>query len=187
MFQAQTYTNRRNVLKSKIKSGIILLLGNNDMPMNYPANTYHFRQDSSFLYFYGLNDPSLAAIIDVESGEEILFGNDVDIDDIIWMGPQPSVKERGMLCGMMHTKPFGELENYIKKNAASRKIHFLPPYRADNAIFLETLLGIKPQQQKDASSLELIKAIIDLRSIKEDVEIDEIEKAMEVAYLSPQE
>ena len=183
MFQAQTYIQRRNALKSKLKNGIILLLGNNESSMNYPDNTYHFRQDSNFLYFFGLNDPALAAIIDVESGEEIIFGNDVDIDDIIWMGPQPTTKERAAKCGIHNTKPFSELERYIKKNTASKKIHFLPPYRPDNAIFLETLLGIKPQLQKEASSLELIKAIIELRSIKEDVEIDAIEKAMEVAYI----
>jgi len=183
MFQAQTYIQRRNALKSKLKSGIILLLGNNEAPMNYPDNTYHFRQDSNFLYFFGLNDPALAAVIDIETGEEILFGNDVDIDDIIWMGPQPTIKEKAVKCGVYNTKTFSELESYIKSKTHSEKIHFLPPYRSDNAIFIETLLGIKPQEQKQSASLELIKSIIDLRSIKEDVEIAAIEEAMDVAYM----
>ena len=184
MFQAQTYTNRRKALKSKVKSGLILLLGNNEMPMNYPGNTYHFRQDSNFIYFFGLNDSSLAAVIDVESGEEIIFGNDLDIDDIIWMGPQPSIKERAEKSDITITKPFSELESYVKKNASSRTIHFLPPYRHDNVLLIDNLLGIKPQVQKKSASVELIKAIVELRSRKEDVEIArEITKIRNNKYL----
>jgi len=183
MFQAKTYTERRKVLKSKLKSGIVLLLGNNETAMNYTANPYHFRQDSNFLYFFGLNDPGLAAAIDIESGEEIIFGNDVDMDDIIWMGPQPTLKERAVKCGIKITKPFSELEVYIKRSLLSKTIHYLPPYRFDNSILIETLLGIKPPVQKKFASTELIKSIVELRSIKEDVEIAEIEKAMEVGYL----
>ena len=99
------------------------------------------------------------------------------------MGPQPTIKEKAEKCGIHNTKIFSELESYIKGKTPSKKIHFLPPYRPDNAIFIETLLGIKPQEQKQSASLELIKGIIELRSIKEDVEIAEIEKAMEVAYI----
>ena len=88
MFESNVYIQRRKKLLNSIDNGVILLAGNVDLPMNYPANTFHFRQDSSFLYFFGLDFPGLAGIMDVESGEEIIFGNDVDIEDIIWMGPQ---------------------------------------------------------------------------------------------------
>jgi len=182
MFLPTVYIERRNALKSKLKSGLALFLGNNNAPMNYPANTYHFRQDSSFLYFFGLNEPGLAAIIDFESGEEIIFGNDVDIDDIIWMGPQNLLKERAEKCGVAVTKPFAELEKYITKQLQSRTIHYLPPYRFDNKIMLENLIDVKNHVQKKHASVALIQAVVDLRSKKEDVEIEEIEKAMEVAY-----
>jgi len=183
MFNEQTYIQRRKSLISMMKNGIILFLGNNDSPMNYPANTYHFRQDSSFLYFFGINDPGLAAIIDIDNNKEIIFGNDIDIDDIIWMGPQPSIAERALMCGVSESKPFSELEAYIKSNLPSRKIHYLPPYRHDNMILLEYLTGIKPAEQKKLASVELIKGIVELRSKKESQEIDAIEKAMDIAYL----
>ncbi len=183
MFNVQTYTQRRKSLVSKMKSGIILLLGNNESPMNYPANTYHFRQDSSFLYFFGLNEPGLAAIIDIDNDKEVIFGNDIDLDDIIWMGPQPSLIERAALCGVKETRAFVELENFIKNNLPTRNIHYLPPYRHDNMILIDNILGIKPSEQKKLASVELIKEIVNLRSKKEAQEIAAIEKAMYVAYL----
>ena len=94
MFDSEIYTKRRNRLKEQVKSGLVLFLGNEESPMNYPANPYHFRQDSTFLYFFGLDFPSLAGVIDVDENKDIVFGNDVDIEDIIWMGFQPSLKER---------------------------------------------------------------------------------------------
>ncbi|MCA1759395.1 MAG: aminopeptidase P N-terminal domain-containing protein, partial [Bacteroidales bacterium] len=93
MFEKEIYTNRRNKLKDKVSNGIALFLGNMESPMNYLANTFHFRQDSSFLYFFGLDFPGLAGVIDFDSGEDYIFGNDVDIDDIIWMGPQVTIQE----------------------------------------------------------------------------------------------
>jgi len=181
MFDTPIYVNRRNKLKAQLKTGMALFLGNNYAPMNYAANTYPFRQDSNFLYFFGLNDAKLAAIIDFESGEEIIFGNDVDIDAIIWMGPQPSLKERGALCGVTDTRPYAELDKFITQNIG-REIHFLPPYRADNSILLENLLGIKPAVQKKFASAELIKAVVALRSVKEACEIEALEQAQKIAY-----
>ena len=99
MFETSVYKNRRARLKEKVKSGLVLILGNGEAPANYTDNTYKFRQDSSFLYFFGLNQPGFAGVIDIDSGDEYIFGNDVDMDDIIWMGPQPSVKDMAARVG----------------------------------------------------------------------------------------
>ncbi|MDR0982575.1 MAG: aminopeptidase P family protein [Culturomica sp.] len=183
MFEASLYQKRRTQLKSRIKNGLVLILGNNEVAYNYPNNTYKFRQDSNFLYFFGLNLPEFAGLLDVDSGEEILFGNDVDIDDIIWMGAQPSVKELGEKVGIHSTRPFKELAEYVKKAIiAGRKIHFLPPYRYRNMQFLEDVLGLHHSMLKDYASLELVHAVISLRSIKDSYEIEEIRRACNIGY-----
>lgn len=183
MFNRETYISRRQKLKQHISEGIILLLGNVDSPMNYADNTYYFRQDSSFLYFFGLDFQKLAGVIDAESGEEIIFGDDVEIEDIIWMGPQIALKEKAAEVGITKTQPYKNLQSIIEKAIqAGRKIHFLPPYRAENKILLNDLLGISISKLKAYSSLELIKAIVALRSVKEEQEIAEIRKACAVGY-----
>lgn len=183
MFSKEIYTNRRNRLKSKISTGIALFMGNVDVGMNYADNTYYFRQDSTFLYFFGLDYQGLAGIIDFESGEEILFGDDFTIDDIIWMGPQPLLKENAASVGISYTHPFGKLNNFISKAISQgRKIHFTPPYRGKNIIKLSELLNILPAKVKEQASLTLIKACIALRSIKEPCEIEEMERHMQTAY-----
>lgn len=183
MFDKNVYKNRRLKLVSSIKEGVVLLLGNVDSPMNYPANTFHFRQDSSFLYFFGLDFPGLAGVVDAETGEEIIFGNDVDIEDIIWMGPQESMLIKSERVGVSKTLPFSNIYSYLKAVLQQgRKIHFLPPYRAENKILLEDLFGISISRQKDFVSVELIKAIVALRSVKEPCEIAEIEKACATGY-----
>ncbi len=183
MFSSDTYVVRRNQLRQKISNGIVLLLGNGDSPMNYTDNTFRFRQDSSFLYLFGLDIQNLAAVLDIDSGEDIIFGNDVSIDDIIWMGPQMSVKEKAEKVGVGKTKALNELPNYIGQAIASgRKIHFLSPYRAESKLMLNDLLGISVSMQKAYSSVELVKALVDLRSVKEMQEIEEIRKACEVGH-----
>ena len=183
MFEKEIYTNRRNKLKEKLSGGVALILGNVDSPMNYTDNTYHFRQDSSFLYFFGLDFQQLAGIIDVDSGEEIIFGNDVDIADIIWMGPQAGIREKAEKAGVKHTAPFNQLSETINTAIKQgRKIHFLPPYRAENKLLLHELLGIHPSKLAQYASLELIKAVIALRSVKEACEIEEIKKACATGY-----
>ncbi|HEX7583853.1 MAG TPA: aminopeptidase P family protein [Prolixibacteraceae bacterium] len=183
MFNPETYIARRQQLKQKISNGIILLLGNADSPMNYTDNTYYFRQDSSFLYFFGLDFQNLAGIIDVESGEDIIFGDDVSIEDIIWMGPQIALNEKSVKVGVKRTESYKNLHLVIEKAILSgRKIHFLPPYRADNKLLLNELLGISVSKLKAYSSVELIKAIVSLRSVKEDQEITEIRKACAIGY-----
>jgi Xaa-Pro aminopeptidase len=183
MFAKEIYISRRKQLAGLVKSGIILLPGNGESPMNYPDNTYHFRQDSSFLYFFGLDQPDLAGVIDADSGEEILFGNDVDLDDIIWMGPQESMASRAERVGVARSQPFGRLGDYLREAIGmGRRIHFLPPYRGEGKIMLAALTGIAVERQKEMASLELIRAVVSLRSIKDSLEIGEIEKACATGY-----
>ncbi len=183
MFDKEIYTNRRKKLKSKFSSGLALFLGNVDSPMNYADNTFHFRQDSSFLYFFGLDFPGLAAIIDFDSGNEIIFGNDVDIDDIIWMGPQVSIRENAAKAGIVQTDSLAGLNTYISEAIRQgRKIHFLPPYRAENKMWLERLTAISSRRIGEYASVELIRAVVELRSVKEPVEIEEIKKACATGY-----
>lgn len=183
MFETSVYKNRRARLKEKVKSGLVLILGNGEAPANYTDNTYKFRQDSSFLYFFGLNQPGFAGVIDIDSGDEYIFGNDVDMDDIIWMGPQPSVKDVAARVGVSKTAPFARLADCMKTAISQgRRIHFLPPYRFRNMLLLEELLGIRPALVKNYASLELIKAVVDLRSVKEPCEIEEITKACNIGY-----
>ena len=183
MFDASIYKNRRLRLKEKMQNGLVLILGNGEAPANYTDNTYKFRQDSSFLYFFGLNMPGFAGVIDIDSGEEYLFGNDVDMDDIIWMGPQPLVKELAARVGVVHSAPFAQLAVCLKTAIAQgRRIHYLPPYRYRNVLLLEDLLGIHSAFVKEYASLELIQAVVALRSVKEACEIEEITKACNIGY-----
>lgn len=183
MFEAQIYQQRRAALRQQVASGIILLLGNNEAPANYPDNTYKFRQDSSFLYFFGHAHPGYAGIIDVDANEEYFFGDDVTMDDIIWMGPQPSVQELAARVGVSKSLPFGHLKAVVQKAISQRrKVHFLPPYRFDNMLLLEELTGIRTSMLKPHASVELIKAVVNLRSKKEACEIAEIDKACNIGY-----
>lgn len=183
MFESSIYQKRRQALREKMSSGIILILGNNEAPANYPDNTYKFRQDSSFLYFFGHAHPGYAGIIDIDAGEEYFFGDDVTMDDIIWMGPQPSVKELAARVGVEKSFPFSQLRTMVGKAISQRrKIHFLPPYRYDNMLLLEELTGVRASMTRQHASVELIKAVVSLRSVKEACEIAEIDKACNIGY-----
>ncbi len=183
MFSTQTYIQRRAKLKGLVKNGLGLFLGNTELPMNYTDNTYHFRQDSSFLYFFGLDAPGLAAVIDFETGNEYLFGNDVDMEDIIWMGEQPTMVQKSQQVGVSNARPFADLAKMVSEAiGAGRRVHYLPPYRAENKLLLNNLLGIKLPRLADYRSLELVKAVIAVRSVKEPEEIVEIEKACDIGY-----
>lgn len=183
MFETSVYKNRRLRLIEKMGNGLVLILGNGESPANYTDNTYKFRQDSSFSYFFGLNHSGFAGVIDVDSGKEYIFGNDVDMDDIIWMGPQPQVKDMAARVGVQNTLPFAELSVCLRQAVSQgRKVHFLPPYRFRNILLLEDLLGIHHSVLKAYASVELIKAVVSLRSVKEPCEIDEITKACNIGY-----
>ena len=183
MFSKEIYTQRRRALKSKMDKGIGLFMGNREAPCNYNDNTYHFRQDSSFLYFFGLDEPDLAAVIDFDTGKEILFGDDVSLDAVVWTGPLPKMQEKAEKVGVVHTSPRNTLSGFIQKEQQKgRTIHFLPPYRSDNKIELMDMLGIHPKEQKEKASEQLIRAIVGLRMIKQPEEIAQLDKACDLGY-----
>ncbi len=183
MFAKEVYVNRRKRLQSKVESGLILMLGNNDSPMNYADNVYHFRQDSTFLYFFGIDLQNHAGIIDVDNNKEYLFGDDISLGHIIWMGPQPSMVEKASQIGVENVKPMADLAKMVEEAVKQgRKIHFNPPYRGENIMLLSDLLGVHHSKVKELASLELTKACINMRSVKEPCEIEEMERHMAVAY-----
>jgi len=179
MFKAQTYLGRRHNLRMRIDSGIALFMGNDESPMNYADNTYHFRQDSSFLYYFGLNTAGLTGIVDVDEGKDYIFGNDLTVEDFVWMGYQPSLKEQAQKVGIENTRSIPDLEKFLKEAVAKgREIHLVPQYRAENKIKLFNWLGIKLNETQNAASVELIKAVVAQREIKSDEELLEIEKGV---------
>lgn len=180
LFSQQTYVSRRRELRALVGEGLIVLFGNNDAPMNYPANTYKFRQDSSFLYFTGQHRDGLVLTIDCATGAETLYGNEIDIDDIVWYGSVTSVAMMAEESGIAAVKPMSALANDVKGKG---KVHFLPPYRHDTMIQIMDLLGVHPAQQKAAASLTLINAVVKLRSIKSAEEVVELERASHIGYL----
>ena len=183
LFSKNTYVERRARLRQLVGHGLIVLMGNNESPMNYPSNTYKFRQDSSFLYFFGQHRDGLVGVIDADSGAETLLGDEIDIDDIVWYGEVTSVVQMAEECGVAHTAPMAALMEMVgQAQKAGRKVHFLPPYRHETMIRLHDLLGIHPSQQRDAASQELIQAVIQLRLVKSAEEIEELERAAAIGY-----
>lgn len=183
LFDKQTYMNRRAVLRERVGNGLILLFGNNDAPMNYPANAYKFRQDSSFLYYFGQHREGLCGVIDADSGQEWLLGDDISLDDIVWFGAVDSVADMAEQSGVERSAPMSRLDSLVREaQDRGRTVHFLPPYRHDIMIQLMDLLGIHPRDQRAAASLPLIKAVIDQRAVKTPGEIAEIERACAIGY-----
>jgi len=183
MFSPETYIQRRNDLAKKVGSGVILLLGNEDSSMNYKANVYPFRQDSSFLYFFGLNIQNLAAVIDIDEDRAIIFGDDPGIEDIVWMGPQVTLKEKADKAGVVHTAPYSDLDKFISEaTSKGRLVHFLPPYRPENMLKIESLLEIPAMEAAGLASIELIKSVASFRSVKSEEEIVEIEKSIATSF-----
>ncbi len=179
MFETEVYVKRRQKLIDQIESGVIIIFGNRECPRNYKANFYPFRQDSSFLYLFGLDFPDLIALIDVESGEEVIYGNDPDPDDIIWMGPQVSLSERCERTGIKTTGTLEEFSADIQRIiAGKRKIHYLPPYREQRRQQINYYLNIKGDEADSNYSKELVDGLIDLRSVKSLPEIKEIEETI---------
>jgi Xaa-Pro aminopeptidase len=179
MFSQETYIKRRQILKQKVGSGIILFLGNEESGMNYRDNVYSFRQDSSFLYYFGLDVASLHAVIDIDSDQEIVFGDELTIDDIVWTGPKEPLTEKAAKAGIQKVKPFKALGEYLKSAQNIRQtIHFLPPYRAEHDLKLQEWLEVSPARASQLASATLIKAIVSMRSYKSEEEIAEIEKAV---------
>ena len=184
MFAKEVYWQRRKMLRNLLGDGIILIPGNEESSMNYRANTYHFRQDSSFLYFFGIDKPGFYGVCDVDNEKDILYGNDFDIDDIIWMGEQPAVSDLAAGVGIESSASINDLGDILKKALKSgRKVHLLPPYRGDHMLALTKLMGVDDEGLTKFVSQELIAAVVKLRSIKDQYEISEIEKAVDVAWI----
>ena len=183
MFDAQTYSDRRDVLKQKFNSGLLLFLGNEDSPANYKANTYAFRQDSSLLYYFGLDIPGLAATIDLDSNTETIFGQEFTIDDIVWTGPQPSLERLAESAGIKNSASISKLEASIRSRIAKgSQVHFLPQYRSENILKISTLLGLNSTRVNDYASANFVTAVIEQRSIKSDAEITELDFAVDIAH-----
>ena len=184
MFDKTTYASRRAKLKELVKSGIIILFGNNESPCNFPANGYYpFRQDSSFLYYFGLQRDGLVGVIDIDNEIETLVGNDIDIEDIVWYGSVNSVHDMAESVGVKNSAPMKSLKTICNDAMRQKRhIHFLPPYRHDTMIQIFDLLGIHPVQQKESASMELINAVVKMRSTKEQQEIEELERAAVIGY-----
>lgn len=179
MFAKETYIQRRALLKKNIGSGVLLFLGNDEQGLHYEDNTFRYRQDSTFLYYFGLSFAGLSAIIDIDEDKEIIFGDELTIDHIVWMGTQPTLKEKSGRVGITEVMPSAEIMNYLHK--AVRKgqtVHYLPPYRAEHKLKLMEWLGIPPARQE--GSVPFIRAIVAQRSYKSAEEVEEIEKACNV-------
>ena len=175
MFDAQTYIERRKRLKEKVGSGSILLLGNEESSVNFKDNWYHYRQDSSFLYYFGITLPGLVGVLNCDTNEEIIFGDELTIDQIIWTGPQPTIAQLANKCGVDTTLPTTKITNFLQG-----LVHYLPPYRTENQLKISEWLGAPMNFIHKGASVDLIKAIIDMRSYKTAAELIEIEKAVDI-------
>lgn len=179
MFSKQTYINRRNQLRAQFKSGVLLFFGNDEVGMNYEDNTYHFRQDSTFLYYFGINKPGLFAIMEIETGNDYIFGDDFTIDSIVWMGSQPTVKEMAQSVGVESTGSIADLSDKLYHYPRGT-VSYLPPYRSEHLIKLMRFLGISPAEAKAKASIPFITAVGEQRNIKSQEEIAEIDRAVSV-------
>jgi Xaa-Pro aminopeptidase len=182
MFTREIYSNRRSRLREEVGSGVLLFTGNDECGMNYADNTYHFRQDSTFLYFFGLDRAGLSAVIDADEGQEIIFGDELTLDDIVWTGTLPTIREESERVGIHRVAPAAALKEYLAAARASgRAIHYLPPYRGDHRVQLLHLLGIPPVEQAAGASVPFTRAVVNQRVYKSDEEIREIEEAVDIS------
>jgi len=184
MFPQEVYWQRRKQLHKLLNGGLLLFPGNDESAMNYRANTYHYKQDSSFLYFFGLNQPGLAGICDLDSGEDILYGDDLTIEDIVWEGEKPSMREKANSIAIETIRSASAFGDNVKAAIKSGKaVHILPPYRGDGILKLAEVLGSSVEKVNSFVSEDFIKAVVTLRSVKDEYEIKEIEKAVDVSYI----
>lgn len=183
MFSEAVYVQRRARLREQIDSGLLLFLGNELSPINYNDNCYPFRQDSSFLYFFGLDEPGLSAVIDIDSGAECVFGNDVTVEEIVWMGPQPVLREKCERIGIAETSPSDKLASVLDEAIRKgRQVHFLPQYQPGNILRIRQLLGLAPEVIEGHISKSFVQAVVAQRSVKGLDEIEQIEVALEISY-----
>ena len=176
MFSKETYLNRRAALKRLLPSGLLLFTGNDEAASNYAGNPYPYRQDSTFLYFFGLPYAGLSAVIDLDDDREIIFGDEQTIDDIIWMGVQPTLREKCASAGISELMPAGAIADYLQKaRQKGQTIHCLPSYRPEHELKLWRRMNVRPGEQH--CSVDFVRAVVNLRNCKSEEEIAEIEKA----------
>ena len=181
MFNKNTYRERRRKLKEIVGKGLILLFGNDESPMNYTDNTYHFRQDSTFLYYFGIQQPGLAAVMDVDNDLEVVFGDEYTVEDYVWRGPQPTIAALAEKCGVDNVQPARNLAEVLGTAQQKKQtIHFLPLYRPENKIRLYELLGVTPAEIAGSYSVALVKAVVSQREIKTEEEIVQLHQAVNV-------
>jgi Xaa-Pro aminopeptidase len=183
MFPSDTYTRRRRALldAEEPSSGIVLLLGNEPAAMNYRGNPYPFRQDSTFLYYFGLDEPGLDGIIDLDAGTSTLYGDDPSLDDVVWMGERPSMQEYASRAGIEQVRSQSDLGDDIEAALEQgRPVHFLPPYRARHAQRLEALVGVEADRAEASASEPLLQTVVRQRSVKSDEEVEQLELALEI-------
>ena len=179
MFDKETYVQRRALLKKNVGSGVLLFLGNDEQGLNYEDNAFRYRQDSTFLYYFGLSFAGLSAIIDIDENKEIIFGDELTIDHIVWMGTQPTLKEKSERVGIRETLPSAGIISYLHKAVQKgQTVHYLPPYRPEHKLKLMDWLGVPPARQE--GSVPFIRAVVAQRNYKSAEEIAEIEKACDV-------
>ncbi|WP_022669135.1 aminopeptidase P family protein [Desulfospira joergensenii] len=181
MFAPEIYMSRRQELKQKLKTGLVLFMGNDAVPRNFPDNCYPFFQDASFLYYWGISSPGLSAVIDIDNDREILFGNDYTVDDIIWMGPQEPLVETAGRTGVKEVRSLRELKPFLENSGLKKQdLHYLPQYRSDTLLKLEKAAGIPHEAVNQGASISLVRAVIEQRSIKSKDEVSQIRSALEI-------
>ncbi len=182
MFSAGTYADRRASLAAAVGSGVFVFLGNGESPMNYTDNTYPFRQDSTWLYYFGIDHASLAALVDIDERRAVVFGNDLTLDDIVWTGPQPTVAELAARAGVTESAPAAALADALERaRSGGRTIHYLPPYRDEHRLTLSRLLGMPVSRIDAGFSLAFVRAVVNMRNHKTDEEVAEIERAVDTS------
>ena len=186
MFSRETYIERRARLVADMKyhgeTGLLLFLGNDESGMNYTDNTYPYRQDSTFLYFFGLDFPGLAALVDIDEGVSTVFGDELTIDDIVWMGSQPTLREKCDKAGVDRTEPAAKLKDQVQRAMnKGRMVHFLPAYRPEHTLRIFDLTGLPGQAQSENVSIPFIKSVVNMRNHKSPAEIDQIEEAVDIS------
>ena len=183
MFTGEVYSRRRKRLAADVGGGVLLFLGNHQSPVNFLDNAYPFRQDSTFLYFWGLDFPGLAAIMDIDAARETLYGDDMTLEESVWAGPQPSLKSLCEKAAIQKVEAADRLEEAVGNAVNSgRHVHFLPPYRADNILKLSRLLSVNPEAVGESVSAAMIRAVVSQRSIKSAAEVSQIEKAIDISH-----
>jgi Xaa-Pro aminopeptidase len=176
LFDASIYVNRRKALMHAMGNGVLFFPGSVDQPINYKANTYPFRQDSTFLYYFGFAQSGLAGIIDADTGKSILVGNDAEVEDVIWIGPQTSMDDRIKLIGADEYLKTDDLPKWF----SGKTVQYLPPHHTDRLFYLSYILGKTTMEISEGHSMKLVHAVIQQRGHKAAEEIEQMEEALSI-------